>query len=50
MWFIWVPEYISRYLDFNSAPLFSDVQNGRIIGDIDILPSLIGGDSYRLTR
>jgi hypothetical protein len=33
MSFIWVPEYISRYLDFNSAPLFSDVQNGQIIGD-----------------
>jgi hypothetical protein len=33
MWFIWVPEYISRYLDFNSAPPFSDVQNGQIIGD-----------------
>jgi hypothetical protein len=33
MWFIWVPEFISKYLDFNSAPLFSDVQNGQIIVD-----------------
>jgi hypothetical protein len=32
-WFIWVPEFISKYLDFNSAPLFSDVQNGQIIVD-----------------
>jgi hypothetical protein len=32
-WFIWVPEFISKYLDFNSAALFSDVQNGQIIVD-----------------